>query len=338
MTMKLNNRIEAFSALGTLIRSFSEEELASLTRKSSAKNNWFTEENVRFSLESIARFLEGDKLKIWLSSYNLEQETSYHRKVGLVLAGNTPLAGFHDFLSILIAGHELYAKLSPQDPVLLPFLANELFQIEPEFEHYLHFEERLKNMDAMIINLGDHSPRYYEHYFKKTPHIIRKTRHSCAVLDGTESKKELEKLGEDITLYYGLSSRNVSKLFVPEGYNFTPLFEALTKFEYLRDHHKFVNNYDYNKSIYLINGNPHLDTGFLLFKEDKNLFSPISVVFYEYYSDQDALQQSLKEKENLIDSIVGHQPLGEVSFGEAHKPEVWEYARKEDALKFLQNL
>lgn len=336
--MKLSNRIAAFTALGSLIRTFSDDEIAGLARKASAKNNWITEDNLRLSLEGIAKWLEKEKLEKWLAPYDFPEESRDVKRTGVVMAGNTPLAGFHDFLSVLISGNELHAKLSPQDPVLLPFLAHELMQLEPEFKNFIHFEERLKNMDAMVVNLSDNSFRYYEQYFKNLPHIIRKLRQSCAIIDGNESQEELEKLGEGITLYYGLSIRNISKLFVPEGYDFSSLFETLSKFNYLADHHKYVNHYDYNKSIYLVNGNPHLDTGFMLFKEDKNIFSPITVVFYEYYSGQETLQNRLKAQEDNIECIAGHPPLGEISFGEVLKPEVWDYSAKEDILKFLKNL
>lgn len=336
--MKLSNRIAAFTALGTLIRSFSDDEIAGLSRKASSKNNWVTEENLRMSLEGIAKFLEKDKLEKWLAPYSLPEENKNIKRTGVVMAGNIPLAGFHDFLSVLISGNEIHAKLNPQDPVLLPFIANELLQIEPEFKSYIHFEERLIGMDAMVVSLSDNSFRYYEQYFKHTPHIIRKIRQSCAVLNGTESSEELVKLGEDITFFYGLSTRSISKLFVPEGYNFTPLFETLAKFRHLADHHKFVNHYDYNKSIYLVNGNPHLDTGFMLFKEDKNIFSPVSVVFFEYYKDEELLRNRLKEQDENIECIAGHPPFGKFSFGEVLKPEVWDFPVKEDILTFLQKV
>lgn len=336
--MKLSNRIAAFTALGSLIRSFSEEEIKGLARRAAAKNNWFTEENVRLALEGISTFLEEEKLKEWLAPYELPEENPVVKKIGIVMAGNIPLVGFHDFLSVLISGHELHAKLSSQDPILIPFLAQELFQIEPQFRKYLFFEERLNNMDALIATGSDNSSRYFEYYFRNIPHIIRRNRSSCAVLDGNENREELEQLGEDITRYFGLGCRNVSKLFVPEGYDFSPLFESLEKYGFLRNHHKFVNNYDYNKSIYLVNGTPHLDTGFLLFKEDEGMVSPISVVFYETYPDLKSLQDRLKEQEEKTQCVVGHKPLGEVPFGQAQRPEVWEYADRVDTIAFLKNL
>lgn len=336
--MKLSNRIAAFSALGSLIRSFSEEEIARLVRGASAKNNWFTKENVQLALEGIGQLLEKKKLEEWLAPYQLPEENKTIKKVGVVMPGFVPLDGFEDFLAVLMSGHELHAKSSPEDALLIPFLAQELFQIEPEFRKYVFFEERLRNMDAMIASPGDNTSRYFETYFKNIPHIIRKMRRSCAILDGSESTRELHLVGEDMTRYYGLGRRNVSKLFVPEGYEFTPLFEALEKFEYLRDHHKFVNNYDYNKSIYLINGNPHLDTGFLLFKEDEGMISPISVVFYETYSTQEELQRKIQEQEDKIQCVVGKTPPANVPFGEAQNPELWKKTEKEDLLAFLQTI
>lgn len=336
--MKLSNRIAVFAALGKIIQNRSEEESDSLYRRAAANNNWFTKENIQLALEGISRFLDEEKLRQWLTPYELPEESPSPKKVGVVMAGNIPLVGFHDFLSVLITGHELHAKLSSQDPVLIPYLANELIEIEPRFREKINFEDRLNNMDAMIATGSDNSSRYFNYYFSKVPHIIRKNRSSCAILDGSESPEELRQLAEDMTQYYGLGCRNVSKLYVPEGYNFTPLIEILETFSHLREHNKYSNNYDYNKSIYLVNRVPHLDTGFMLFKEDEALVSPISVVFYETYTNSEALNQRLAEQEEKLQCVVGQHAPAQVSFGKAQQPELWDYADGVDTIAFLKSL
>lgn len=336
--MTLSNRIAAFAALGKLVQNLSEDEKWKLSRQAAANNSWFTEENVALALDGICRYLDEKKLRQWLAPYNLPEENPNPKKVGVVMAGNIPLVGFHDFLSVLICGHHLYAKPSSQDPVLIPYLAKELCEIEPRFNDYIHFAARLSGMDAMIATGSDNSSRYFDYYFSKIPHIIRRNRSSCAVLDGSESMEELEALGKDITQYYGLGCRNVSKLFVPEGFDFTPLFEALAPYQKIIENHKFTNNYDYNKSIFLVNGVPHLDTGFMLFKEDKALVSPISVVFYERYTGQEDLQQRLQEQQEKIQCVVGHVTQAQIDFGKAQEPELWDYADGVDTIAFLQKL
>jgi hypothetical protein len=336
--MKLINRIAAFDALGKIIRALSEEETDRLYRNAAAHNNWFTKESILLALEGISHYLQQEKLEQWLAPYDLPEEQAAPKMIGVVMAGNIPMVGFHDFLSVLISGHHLYAKLSSQDPVLIPYLANELCEIEPRFREKINFVERLTGMEAMIATGSDNSSRYFSYYFSKIPHIIRRNRSSCAILDGTESLEELSRLGRDISQYYGLGCRNVSKLYVPEGYNFTPLIEALEKFKSLREHNKFANNYDYNKSIYLVNGVPHLDTGFLLLKEDEGLVSPISVLFYEHYHNSLELEARLLEQYEKIQCVVGKQPPAQVSFGKAQQPDLWDYADGVDTIEFLKSL
>ena len=336
--MHLRNRITAFSALGKLIRSFSEDEIHSLSRRASAHNNWFTEPNIRLSLERIITYLEKEKLEAWLASYQLPEENFSPQKIGVVFSGSFPAAGFHDFLSVLISGNHLHGKLHKQDPVLLPILAEELCQIEPEFRHAISFDPFLRGMDAMIVTETGSSYGYLELYLKNKPHLIRKKRFTCAILEGSESKEELSRLGKDMTQYFGLDTRSVSKIFVPEGFHFPALFEALEEFSYLKDHNKFLNNYDYNKSVYLVNMVPHLDTGFLLFKEDRKIVSPISVVFYETYKDRAELEQRIKEQSDIIECVIGKSFPANVPFGKANQPEPWDYVDKQDTIAFLRGL
>ena len=336
--MQTQHRITAFSALGKLLQSLSDDEIFTLTRKSSVNNNWFTERNIRLALQRITYYLKEENLKQWLNSYQLPDENKNPKKVGLVLPGHFPGAGFPDFLSVLVTGNELHAKLNEQDPALLPFIAEELCQIEPSFRKKIFFDPRLKGMDALLATETSSSSRYMEQYFKKLPYIIRKNRKSVAILTGEESKEDLALLGKDISQYYGLDNRSVSKVFVPEGYNFTPLFESLESFSYLKDHHKFVNNYDYNKSLYLVNLIPHLDNGFLLFKEDKSMISPISVVFHQTYSGSTEIEQLLKEQQDLIECVIGISPFANTPFGKANEPELWDYVDGKDTIAFLKGL
>lgn len=336
--MKLANRIAAFAALGKIIQNRSAEETDSLYRRASGHNNWFTKENIALALEGIVHYLQEEKLQQWLAPYNLPEENVSPKKVGIVMAGNIPLVGFHDLLSVLISGHKVHAKLSSQDPVLIPYLVNELTEIEPRFKEMIHFEDRLNDMEAMIATGSDNSSRYFQYYFSKVPHIIRKNRSSCAILDGSETGEDLKQLGLDITQYYGLGCRNVSKLYVPEGYSFTPLIENLEAYSHLREHNKFSNNYDYNKSIYLVNRVPHLDSGFMLFKEDQSLVSPISVVYYETYRNKEELKQRLAGQEEKIQCVVGKDDPARVPFGKAQQPELRDYADGVDTIAFLKSL
>lgn len=256
------------------------------------------------------------------------------------MAGNMPMVGFHDFLSVLISGHNLLAKLNPEDDVLMRRLTNMLIAIEPAFANRIKFVEMLKDVDAIIATASDNTARYFEQYFAKRPHIIRKNRNSIGILTGYEEKDDLAALGDDIFKYYGLSCRNVSKVFVPEGYTFDKFFEANQHHQSLLEHHKYHNNYDYNKSILLVNREAHFDNGFLLVKPSEQMVSPISVLFYETFTSLTDLRNKLaavKEKTQVIVSAHGWFE-GSVPFGEAHLPMVWNYADGTDVLKFLQSL
>ncbi|MFD2513617.1 acyl-CoA reductase [Pontibacter locisalis] len=336
--MTLENRIEAFIELGKQIQNLTPEDHAAWARLASSRNPWFTEENVSCAIRGIARLLNPQYLREWLYPYHLKQVTP--KKVGVVMAGNIPMVGFHDFLSVLISGHDLLAKLSSDDEVLMKKLADMLIAIEPAFANKIEFVPILKGADAIIATGSDNTARYFEYYFAKRPHIIRKNRSSIGILTGHEEKEELQALGEDVFRYYGLGCRNVSKVFVPEGYTFDKFFEANTAWESLLDHHKYRNNYDYNKSILLVNRVPHVDNGFLLVQESENLVSPISVLFYETFTSLSDLRHKLdplKDKTQCVVSAHGWLE-GTIPFGEAQCPMPWDYADGVDTLAFLQKL
>jgi hypothetical protein len=336
--MKLSRRIDAFARLGQVIREIEEDELLEVSARARNANNWFTDSSVKQALDGCAYMLQHEKLKQWTSSYTLEP--SEPKEVGVVMAGNIPLVGFHDFLSVLISGHKLSAKLSSQDNILLPFLSKKLIETEPRFEALLSYPELLNDLDAVIATGSDNTSRYFEYYFSKIPHIIRKNRSSVIMLDGEETDEQLQEMGKDIFTYFGLGCRNISKLFVPEDYSFDRFFENIESYESVTNHHKYVNNYDYNKSIFLINMVPHLDNGFLLLKESEELVSPISVLFYERYTDRNDLYEKLGRHEEKIQCVVAVNNAYETAVkpGEAQLPEPWDYADGVDTLEFLSKL
>jgi hypothetical protein len=336
--INLQERIAAFSALGTAIRNFRESELEQIYRKSAAHNPWFTKENVLNALDGVLHYLDKKALEDWVEKYNFPEKPA--KVIGVVMAGNIPLVGFHDFLSVLISGNSVKAKLSHQDPFLLPYLANILIELAPDFKSQIEFVERVTDVDAIIATGSDNSSRYFNYYFSKYPHIIRKNRTSIGIINGNETKEELHALGRDIFQYYGLGCRNVSKLFVPADYNFNAFFEAIQPYETISENHKYANNYDYNKSIYLVNGVEHLDNGFLLLTQSQSLVSPISVLYYETYKNPEDLSgriQQMKENLQCIVSQRGGYP-GSFNFGNAQEPELWDYADGVDVMRFLEGL
>lgn len=332
--MDLEDRISAFAALGTAISNFRQSELDYIYAHSIAHNTWFTSENVRIALAGVQRYLQKEKLQVWTNKYTFDSGNP--KWIGLVMAGNIPLVGFHDFLSVLISGHKAKVKLSHQDPFLLPYLVKILAEIAPPFQENIDFVNTLTAIDAIIATGSDNSSRYFKYYFSKYPHIIRQNRTSVAILTGEESKEELHTLGKDIFQYYGLGCRNVSKLYVPKGYVFDGFFQATEVYGDIANHTKYGNNYDYNRAIYLINRDPHLDCGFLVLKEDKALASPVSTVHYEFYTDEVELKNELAARNEEIQCIVGHiEAEGILPFGKTQEPELWDYADGIDTIKFI---
>ena len=334
--MNLTKRVDAFIKLGEKINQVSHAELHEILENVKNQNPWFTEDNVKLALTGIAKFLTKTNLEKWTSSYELNPKEV--KKIGVAMAGNIPLAGFHDFLSILISGHQLIAKLSSQDSILIKWLTNILISIEPEFSSSIIFQERLNHVDAMIATGSDNTARYFEYYFRKVPHIIRKNRSSCGIILGEESAEELKVLGQDVFTYFGLGCRNVSKLYVPEGYNFIGMLDSWSSYQNIIHHHKYCNNYDYQKSILLVNGNTFLDTGYVLVTENEALVSPISTIYYETYTNQTDLSQKLDRHREKLQCLVSANAWYKesVSFGKAQLPDVWEYADHVDTLAFLE--
>jgi hypothetical protein len=314
------------------------DECLNLITLSQSHNGWYTPEQVCFAFQSWAKALTQEKLDQWLSAYDFTDRQP--KTIALILAGNIPLVGFHDFLSVLISGHHVMVKTSSNDQHLLPFIAKYLIHIAPEFKDKITFVEgKLEGFDAVIATGSNNTARYFEYYFKDKPSIIRKNRNSVAILSGKETPQQLEALGEDIFRYFGLGCRNVSKLFVPKDYSFVPFFEAIFKYKEVIEYEKYANNYDYNKAVFLMSNFKLLDNGFLTLKEDSGFGSPISSVFYEYYENVEAVLQRLDDENEHIQCIVSNFPKhNSIPFGHTQSPELWDYADNVDTISFLLNI
>ena len=337
--MNLQERIMAFVRLGevlkkTLLVPFGNEENVDIFEKTYNTNSWHTQKDQAFAIEGILSWLNQQTLETWVGSYNLDQLEP--KKIGLITASNIPLVGFHDIISILIGGHHLMLKTSSDDRVLTRHLLNTLVQVESEFENKITWvDERLMDFDAVICTGSDNSSRYFEYYFKKYPCIIRKNRNSIAVLTGNESKQDLKNLGKDIFQYHGLGCRNVSKLFVPKGYVFDRFFECLFEENDIINHNKYYNNYNYNKTIYLMNNEKLLDNGFLILKESNEISSPIGVLNYEYYNEVEEVVEQIGLNQDKIQCVVS---ANDVKFGTAQAPAISDYADCVDTMEFLSTL
>jgi hypothetical protein len=334
--MTIDERIQAFSKLGNYLNAIDKDDLEILIGRAKMHNAWFTNDNIRTALQGLGTYLEEDRLRRWTNAYNLINVSS--KAVAIVMAGNVPFVGFHDLLSVLIAGHSAQIKLSSKDSILIPHLTSKLTELEPRFSPQLTYVEQLKGFDAVIATGSDNSARYFDYYFAKYPHIIRKNRTSVAILTGNETTDELNALGGDIFTHFGLGCRNVSKIFVPEGYSFNKFFESIESYQPIIHHHKYHNNYDYQKSIMLVNSVAFLDNGFLMVTENEKMVSPISVVYYESYNSIERLKTTLASIKEKTQCIVGKVTPATVSFGQAQYPELWDYADQIDTLKFLSEL
>jgi hypothetical protein len=337
--MRLEERISAFVALGIKIKELNPNALDELQWRAKNGNNWFTEESVVQALHGISYMLESDKVESWTGAYSLSQEFSGLR-VGILMAGNIPAVGFHDLMCVLLAGHIASLKLSSSDTVLMKWLISLLIEIDARFEDRIEIQEMLKGKDAYIATGSDNSARYFNYYFGKYPNIIRKNRTSVGVLLGDETVSDYLKLGKDIFQYYGLGCRNVSKIYIKDPAQLQEFLGAIEVFNTVSSHHKYSNNYDYNKSILLVNRENHLDNGFLIVKESISLVSPIAVLFYECYRDEAHLNELLEGNSSKIQCLVSKEAKfnGSIPFGTAQQPGLSDYADGVDTLNFLSQL
>ncbi len=332
--MNLQYRIDLLVRLGQYI--LSDDEQWVLTKeRASRENGWFIPEFVDLATENIARsFLQKRILQSWTGSCHLPTTNLKPQTVGIVMAGNIPLVGFHDFLCVFISGHRAVIKPSSKDQVLIKHLVEKLQEWDAEVKSQVEFSEMLKGCDAYIATGSNNSSRYFAYYFGKYPNIIRRNRTSVAVLTGEEMTGDLEKLADDVYLYFGLGCRNVTKIYVPRNYDFIPLLEAFKKYNYLADHHKYKNNYDYNLALHLLNKKYYMTNGSILLIEDAAIFSPISQLNYDFYNGNDDLTAKLPTAQDL-QCIVGKSFI---PFGKGQCPAISEFADGVDTLKFLTEL
>ena len=334
--MTIENRVKVFTQLGAFLNTLGEEEFKSIAERAKIENPWFTEGNLRMAVSNLSSYLEEKNLFQWLSAYPLT--THRPKTIALILAGNIPMVGFHDILCVLINGDTALIKLSSKDKVLIKWLTEKIIQLDSRFADKIKYTEQLKDFDAVIATGSDNSSRYFDYYFGKYPHIIRKNRTSVAVLDGTESESEMTQLGSDVFTYFGLGCRNVSKLFVPAGYKFDKLFESWESFFEVINHHKYFNNYTYQRTVLLLSNTPFLDNGFVLLQENEKFVSPISIVYYEYYNTTDELAEKLLSSRQKLQCIVGKTASANVRYGQTQCPGLNDYADGVDTLGFLNKL
>lgn len=333
-----NKRIQAFHALGKYMESCPASLLQQIA-SASLQNSWFTPAYIQQAIHAMAANLTSQKLQKWTAPYAEAINKPTRKTVGLILAGNIPLVGFHDILTVLIAGFNVQIKLSSDDKQLIPHLLDKLIEIAPDFQSAISYVDRLKDFDLVIATGSNNTARYFEYYFKHVPHLIRKNRNSVAIIHGSEQTTDLQQLGHDLFDYFGLGCRNVSKIYFPESYDFTRFFEAIEPFNEVIHHHKYHNNYDYNKSIYLVNGDRHLDNGFLLLKEDERLASPLAVIYYQTYQDLNDLLHTLEKQKDHIQCVVSNQILQTTlpyfPLGQSQQPALDDYADGVNTLDFL---
>ncbi|HZL77104.1 MAG TPA: acyl-CoA reductase [Bacteroidales bacterium] len=338
--MNLKERIESFSKLGNILRDSLagmktkySPELNRLIETQHQNNPWFTPDSVRMALKAIADELTNENVVKWTGIYPSLADDIKPVNVGVIMAGNIPLVGFHDFLSVLITGNNLIAKTSSKDSELIVFVSEILCDINSGFREKIKIAEgTLSGFDMVIATGSDNSSRYFEYYFGKYPCIIRKNRKSLAIIDGNETDEDLTALGSDVFSYFGLGCRNVSKLFIPTGYNFSRLVKAWDKYSGVINHSRYASNYDFSKAVYIVNKEKFTDAGFILLKENQGLSSPVAVLYYEYYNSIDEAEMITEDLKETIQCICSKN---HISFGKAQAPALWDYADGIDTVEFL---
>ena len=330
--MNLAERIDLMVRLGNYLQS-DHNDWKIVKQKAFEKNGWFTHEFINLAVKNIVtEFLQKDKVETWTRSYYLDDNIT-PKNVGIVMAGNIPLVGFHDFLSVFIAGHKQTIKLSSKDEVLLKHIVEKLFEWQPYLQDTISFAEMLKGCDAYIATGSNNTARYFDYYFGRYPNIIRRNRTSVATLTENESTADLELLADDVHAYFGLGCRNVTKIYVPAGYDFLPLLNAFKKYNYFSDHTKYRNNYDYNLALLIMNNVYYMTNESILLVEKEELFSPISQLNYSFYTEINDVKQKLEVDEN-VQCIAGDK----IPFGKAQQPSLNSYADGIDTMQFLLSL
>lgn len=349
MNSTLEQRIQTFVQLGQALQNFSEKKdwpgyVCGLTEEefngmneviesAHTFNGWFTAANVRQALRAWANELTSEKLRAWTSNVSFAEKP---KVVAIICAGNIPIVGFHDILSVLITANKALIKLSSDDPILIPALLKIAGKFENDFDlNYSFSRGKLEDFEAVIATGSNSTAVHFHNYFGKYPNIIRQNRNSVAILDGSETSEQLEKLGHDLFDYFGLGCRNVTKLYLPVDFDLDRIFNGIFSFQSIATHNKYANNYDYNKAVWLLNNEDLLENGFVIFKEDKNIASPVASVFYERYENKEALLQHLDNHADQIQCIVGNDFI---PFGNSQCPTLTDYADNVNTLDFLNSL
>ncbi|MFN4082020.1 MAG: acyl-CoA reductase [Bacteroidia bacterium] len=333
--MNYQQRIESLAKLSDIILTL--DKFHPIVNQAYINNNWFTPEMQIFALKNWASNLQLNNITKWLNKYEIKDH-SEPKTIGIIMAGNIPLVGLHDLLCVLATGNKALIKTSGDDETLIKFVVEHLIKINPEFANYITLTQTgfKTGFDAVIATGSNNTNRYFEYYFKNKPHLLRKNRNSIAILTGFETPDDYQKLADDIFLYFGLGCRNISKIFVPNNFDFNPFFEGLTKYADIINHNKYANNYTYHKAIFLMNQTPHLDNGFLLLKKDEKIASPLSVLFFDYYSNVSDVEEYLIKYKNDIQCIVSKQPiLNSLPFGSTQETTLTDYADGVDTIEFL---
>lgn len=348
--MTLKQRKQAFVQLGLFINRHLtnqqiqkeqrfHDDLDKILAVASSYNGWFTDDNLKRALQGIEFMLQEHQLSDFCNDI---KEQHSPKTIAIIMAGNIPAVGFHDLLCVLLSGNNALIKVSSDDPALIPFLCGMVIYYEKDFAPNINFAEaKLVNFDAVIATGNNNSAKHFEYYFGKYPHIIRKNRTSIAILTGNETTEELAELGKDIFYYFGLGCRNVSKLYVPEGYVFDGFFEAIYNFKYVIDNKKYNNNYEYNRAIYLLDLIPFLDNNFVMIKESSDLHAPTAVIYYENYTNEKELVEKINTQKDNLQCIVSKfdlEGISKVNFGCTQNPQIFDYADNVNTIDFLNTL
>lgn len=332
--MNIKQRIQLLVQLGDYLLA-NTEDWQTVKATAFTENGWFIPAYIDKAVTTICiNFLKKEKLEEWATKYQLPDENKKPKKIGLVMAGNIPLVGFHDLLCCFITGNYTLIKTASKDSVMIKHLVKKMYDWEPAIQHYMSFADQLKGCEAYIATGSNNTSRYFEFYFAKYPHIIRKNRTSVAVLDGNETTEELDALADDIMLYFGLGCRNVTQIYIPESYNFIPLLNALKKYSWASDHHKYRNNYDYNLALHMLNNKYYMTNETTLIIEHVSPFSAISQLHYQYYDDVNRVLKTLHQSKD-VQTVVGHHGI---PYGQAQFPSLIDYADGVDTIKWLRKL
>jgi hypothetical protein len=344
MNEKLERRIDVLVKLAEELRA--DRELENIIARAASFNPWFTAEFTHFAIDGIInKMLNREKLEPWLSCYQITEDDLHPKTIGIIMAGNLPLVGFHDFLCAYITGSGIKVKLSGKDEILFPYIYEKLLVIDPSLRERSAIIERLEGFDAVIATGSNNTNRYFEYYFRNYPKILRRNRSSIAILTGKETDEELFGLADDIFMYFGFGCRNVSKIYVPEDYDITVLFPYFEKYKWMHNHTKYMNNYDYNRTLLLMNRTQHLANEVIMIEENPAISSPVSVLYFERYENVKSLSASLLSNLDNIQCIVSNESVslndnsgGIVKFGHTQVPELWDYADNVDTIDFIFSL